>query len=223
MGQYVELTASDGHRLKAWRCEPQGKARGAMIVIQEIFGVNSHIRDMTERFAAQGYLSIAPALFDRIERDYETGYSPDERQRGHGVAKQVDDNKAVLDMDAARLNVQSAGATGIVGYCMGGLMSYLAACRLNGLDAAVSYYGHIEKYKNEKPKCPVIAHIGLKDHSILAEHVAEFREARPEVPVFMYDAGHGFACDQRDAFHKPSTDEAWVRTLDFFAKQMPPS
>jgi len=141
MGTTIDLTATDGHRLAAYRAEPAGKPRGALVVIQEIFGVNSHIRGVADGYAADGYLAIAPALFDRSERGLDIGYSQPEIERGRAIMQKVSMDDALKDVAAAIKNVAAAGKTGIVGYCWGGTVSFVAAAKLDGLACAVSYYG----------------------------------------------------------------------------------
>ncbi len=220
MAEFIELTAADGHKLAAWRAVPLGEARGGVVVIQEIFGVNSHIRDVTERFSEQGYLAIAPALFDRYERGFETGYQPDDMVRARALMTALDWDKAVLDVDAARGAAAAAGKVGTVGYCWGGSVSWLAACRLK-IDAAVAYYGgQIDRFKEERPRCPVIMHFGKTDGHIPLSTVEAIQAAQPQVPVYLYDAGHGFSCDQRGSFDKAAHELAWQRTLAFFAEKL---
>lgn len=220
MAEFIELTAADGHKLAAWRAVPLGKPRGGVVVIQEIFGVNSHIRDVTERFSEQGYLAIAPALFDRYERGFETGYQPDDMVRARALMTALDWDKAVLDVDAARGAAAAAGKVGTVGYCWGGSVSWLAACRLK-IDAAVAYYGgQIDRFKEERPRCPVIMHFGKTDGHIPLSTVEAIQAAQPQVPVYLYDAGHGFSCDQRGSFDQAAHEQAWQRTLAFFAEKL---
>src|SRR5215510_12884975 len=130
MGKTIQLTASDGHKLSAYRAEPAGKPKGALVVAMEIFGVNSHIRSVADGYAADGYLAIAPALFDRAQRGYETGYSPEEIQRGRDMIGKVNIDDALKDVAAARQNVESAGKVGIVGYCWGGTVAFKSACNV---------------------------------------------------------------------------------------------
>ncbi|MBI1214064.1 MAG: dienelactone hydrolase family protein [Alphaproteobacteria bacterium] len=220
MAAWVELTASDGHKFKAWQASPQGKAKGAIVVIQEIFGVNHHIRDVTERFAKEGYLAIAPALFDRYQRDFDVNYGPEDMQKAMQVVPKIDIAKGMLDTEAARAAVASAGKVGIVGYCFGGVVAWLGASRLK-FDAASCYYGgRIAALKDEKPKCPVIMHFGSKDAHIPMTMVDEIRKAQPNVPIYVYDADHGFSCDERASFDKAAHDLAWTRTMKLFRENV---
>src|SRR5262249_1339728 len=162
-----ELAAGGGHKVGAYRAEPNGKARGALIVVQEIFGVNSHIKSVADGYAADGYLSIAPAFFDRVERGFEAGYSQADIERGRTFIPKMQWDKVILDAGAALANVKSAGKAGVVGYCWGGTVSWMSASRLAGLSAAVTYYGGgITASSGEKPKCPVMSHWGETDHAI---------------------------------------------------------
>lgn len=220
MGEFIELTASDGHKLAAWMAAPDDKPRAAVLVIQEIFGVNSHIRDVTERFAAQGYLAIAPAFFDRYERGFETGYGTDDMTRARALMAKLDWDLALLDLEAARQVAAVAGKVGVVGYCWGGSVAWLAAGRLP-IQAAVGYYGgQIDRFKDEAPRCPTILHFGKEDGHIPLSTVEAIGAAQPQVPIYLYDAGHGFSCDQRVSFNETAHVLAWQRTLDFFADNL---
>lgn len=220
MGEFIELTASDGHKLAAWRAAPEDAPRAAVLVIQEIFGVNSHIRDVAERFAAQGFLAIAPAMFDRYERGFETGYGPDDMVRARALMEKLDWDLALLDLEAARQSVSALGRVGAVGYCWGGSVAWLAAGRLP-IQAAVGYYGgQIERFKEEAPRCPTILHFGRDDGHIPLSSVDAVGIAQPKVPIYLYDAGHGFSCDQRASFNEAAHMLAWQRTLTFFAETL---
>lgn len=221
MGKPLSLTTSDQHQLGAYRAEPKGMPKGGIVVAQEIFGVNSHIRNVCDRLAAAGYAAIAPALFDRFVRDFESGYSPDEVAHARGYLGKIDWDKMLLDIEAGVNNVKSAGPVGVVGFCMGGSIAYLAATRLNGLSAAVAFYGgQIVKYADEKPKCPVQMHFGDQDAGIPLSDVEIITQKRPDTEVYIYPAGHGFNCDERASFHEPSAKLAWQRTLEFLDKTM---
>ncbi len=218
MAEFVTLTASDGHKFQAWWAPPQGNPRAGLVVIQEIFGVNSHIRDVTERFAREGYLAVAPAMFDRVQRGVDIGYTPDDIAKGRELMGKMDWDKSMLDVEAARASVASLGSVGITGFCYGGSVAWLAAARLK-FTAAVAYYGGaISKFAKEKPHCPIICHFGKQDKNIPLSMVEEIKVAQPQVPMFLYDADHGFACDQRGSFNEAARDEAWQRTLAHFRK-----
>lgn len=221
MGKHFSLTTSDQHQLGAYRAEPAGAPKGGIVVAQEIFGVNSHIRNVCDRLAAAGYVAVAPALFDRFVRDFESGYSPDEVAHARTHLGKIDWSKMLLDIEAGVKDVQSAGPVGVVGFCMGGSIAYLAATRLNGLSAAVAFYGgQIVKYADEKPKCPVQMHFGDQDAGIPLSDVEIIIEKRPDTEVHVYPAGHGFNCDERASFHEASASLAWQRTLEFLDKNM---
>jgi carboxymethylenebutenolidase len=221
MGEHIVLTASDGFKLGAYRADPAGPARGGIVVIQEIMGVNHHIRAMTDLYAAQGYLAVAPALFDRAEPGYDAGYDGPSIQRGMAVAGQIDRAKMVVDAGAAIDYVRSAGKVGIVGYCLGGTIAYLAACRLPGLSAASCYYGGgVLAAKDESPRMPTILHFGAKDAHIPVAGVKEFEALHPTLPVYVYDADHGFNCDERGSYDAPSAALARQRTFDFFKREI---
>ena len=221
MGKMIQLTASDGHKLSAYRAEPAGKPKGGLIVAMEIFGVNSHIRGVADGYAADGYLVIAPALFDRSQPGYDTGYSQEEVQRGIGIIQKLTLDNAMKDVSAAMGNIVSAGKVGIVGYCWGGTVSWKAACNVNGLACAVPYYGGgIPGLIGEKPKCPVLFHWGESDQSIPLTKAQEFAAAHKDRTHYFYAAGHGFNCDQRGSYDAQSAALARSRTLAFLAKHL---
>ena len=222
MGKTITLTASDGHSFDAYRADPKGKPRGGIVVIQEIFGVNKHVRAVADGFAREGYAAIAPAIFDRVERDFAIGYKPEDIERGRGVRGKLSVEDAVKDVRAA---VKALAAerlkVGVVGYCFGGTVAWLAATRIAGIACAVGYYGGgIADTAAETPRCPVLLHWGETDQSIPPEHHARVRAAHPDLPMHIYPAGHGFNCDQRGSYHEPSAKLARQRTLDFFAKHL---
>jgi carboxymethylenebutenolidase len=215
MGEFTTIMARDGHEFQAWLAAPAGRPRGAVLVIQEIFGVNSHIRAVTDDFAAQGFTAIAPALFDRVRRGIELGYSSTDMQEGAGYRKQIAPEKALLDLAAALAVVKHSGRAGSVGYCWGGALSYLVACRLP-VTCAVVYYGRVTEYLQEKPRCPVMYHFGSADQSIPPADVERVQAAYPQAPLYIYPgAGHGFNCDQRASFDPQAATLARGRTLDF--------
>lgn len=226
MGKMIELTAADGHKLAAYRADPSGanagKPRGAIVVIQEIFGVNSHIKSVADGYAADGYLVIAPAMFDRVQKGYDTGYSPDEIQAGIKVMQALDWANTMKDVDAAIAAAKSAGKVGIVGYCWGGTVSWLAAARSAGLACAVPYYGgSMPSFIGEQPKVPVMCHFGEQDQSPTLAQAKEIVARHPEITAFFYPgAGHGFNCDQRGSYNAAASKLARERTLEFFRKHI---
>ena len=222
MGKHFSLTASDAHKLGAYRADPAGAPKGGIVVIQEIFGVNHHIRAVCDNFAKEGYVAVAPALFDRTQRDYETGYTPPEIEKSRAFVAKPDWDAMMRDTDAAIKELKSAGPIGIVGFCMGGTIAFLAATRLSGLSASVPYYGgRLVAFADEKPKCPVQMHFGEKDQSIPLTDVETIKQKRADCEIFVYkDAGHGFHCDERGSFHSESAKIAWDRSMAFLAKHV---
>ena len=220
MGESIKLTASDGHGFDAYRADPQGTARGGLVVIQEIFGVNAHMRAVTDGFAAEGYAAVAPALFDRLERGVDLGYDEAGMTHGRAVRADLKWEDVVLDVAAAADVVRPAGKIAVVGYCWGGSVAWLAACRL-AVDCAVGYYGgHVVDFKDEKPGCPVMLHFGETDAGIPLSDVDAIRASQPDVPIHLYPAGHGFNCDARGSYHAESAKLARDRTVAFFAEHM---
>ena len=218
---WIELKPEGGSPIAAWRADPKGKPRGGMVVVQEIFGVNSHIRAVTDRFAAEGYLAIAPALFDHYEKGFDVGYEADDRARGIAIMQKLDFAQAERDVQAAIDAAQEGGKVGIVGYCFGGSVAWVAAAKLKGLSAAVGYYGgRILADRALQPKVPTLLHFGEKDQHIPIAGVKEVAALHPDVPVHIYPADHGFNCDQRASYDKESADLAWTRTLDFFRQTL---
>ena len=221
MGTTLELTAADGHRFAAYRADPPGKPRGGIVVVQEIFGVNSHIRGMADGFAADGYVAIAPALFDRVERSLDIGYSQPEIERGRALMQRMSMDDALKDVTAALKAIASAGKIGIVGYCWGGTVAWVSAAKLDGLACSAPYYGGgILANKDLKPRCPVMLHFGETDQAIPIGDVRAWLATRPELAAHIYGAGHGFNCDQRGSYHAESAKLARERTLEFFRKQI---
>ena len=221
MGKMVRGTAADGHEFGIYRAEPAGKPRAAIVVAQEIFGVNSHIRAVCDDFAKQGYVAVAPALFDRVERDVQLGYTADDIARGRKLREPVSLENAQADMEAAAKEVAGVGRIGAVGYCWGGTVAWVAATRSKTFAAAVGYYGGgVTGLADERPNCPVQLHFGDQDQSIPIADVRKMMAAHPEIPVFIYPAGHGFNCDQRASYHAESARLARERTLAFFGEHV---
>lgn len=221
MGKMIQLAAKDGHKLGAYVAEPAGKPRGAMVVLQEIFGVNHHIRAVADRFAGEGYYVVAPALFDRLQEGIELGYGPDDIAEGRDLRAKIELDKTLLDVQAAIDEARRYGKVAVVGYCWGGSLAYLAATRLEGLACAVGYYGGmIAEHRNEKVRVPTILHFGDSDASIPMSDVEKIREAHPDIPIYVYSAGHGFSCDERASFEPKSHQLALERTLKFIAEKV---
>ena len=222
MGQDIKLTTSDNVQLGAYRADPSGAPKGAIVVIQEIFGVNHHIRSVCDRLAAEGYVAIAPAIFDRIEPNFTSGYSPDEVAVARKFVANPDFTAMMRDTRAAIDAVKNVGPVGTIGFCLGGSIAYAAATKLSGLSAAIGYYGGaIARFADDKPKVPTQLHFGEKDASIPLSDVETIKAKRPEIEVFIYPgAQHGFHCDERASYDKNSADTAWPRSMAFFAKNL---
>ena len=221
MGQQIQLKASDGFGLGGYRADAAGKPKGALVVIQEIFGVNHHIRNVCDRFAAKGYTSLAPAIFDRAKRGVDIGYDKAAMDEGVKLRAAIKLDDTLKDVQAAIDVLQPIGKVGIIGYCWGGSLAFLAATRLSGLACAVGYYGGmIAAHANEKPKVPTILHFGEKDQGIPMADVEKVRAARPDVKIYTYLAGHGFSCDERAAFDPASHEKALEVSLAFLKQNL---
>ena len=219
MGELTTIMARDGHEFQAWLVAPPVKARGAVVVVQEIFGINAHIRAVTDGFAAQGYTAIAPSLFDRVRRGIQLGYTQPDMEQGAGYRRQITPDTALKDIAAAAAVVRNSGRTGIVGYCWGGTLAYLAACQLT-LACAVVYYGRIADCLDRKPRCPVMYHFGGADPSIPPADLERIQAALPSgTPFYVYaGAGHGFNCDRRASYDPEAAALAAERTGEFLAR-----
>lgn len=222
MGEHISLRAADGQELGAYVAHPEFEPIAGLVVVQEIFGVNDHIRRVTDGWAKDDFLVIAPALFDRIEPNVELGYEGADMQRAMSFIPKLDMDKSLLDVRAAvDYAAKSTGKkVGVVGYCLGGTLAWLAATRL-GVQAAVGYYGgRIGQYAEEKPQCPVMLHFGRQDAHIPPEEVGKVHRAHPEVEIHWYEAGHGFNCDARASYNAEAAASARERTLQFFKKHL---
>jgi carboxymethylenebutenolidase len=217
----IELRAADGFTLSAYRAAPTGASKGGLVVIQEIFGVNHHIRNVADRFAGLGYTAVAPALFDRAERGIDIGYDEASVNRGVKLRASIKLEDTLLDVAAAIRSIEDTGKIAVIGYCWGGSLAFLAATRLSGIACAVGYYGGmIAAHVQEKPKVPVLLHFGEHDHGIPMADVKKVIAARPDIQVFTYNAGHGFSCDERASFDKASHERALERTLAFLKRNL---
>ena len=216
----ISLTAADGHRLSAYRAGPQNAAR-ALVVVQEIFGVNRHMRNVCESFAAEGYAVIAPALFDRVGKGIELGYEAADVAQGRELRGKINDGLTVLDILAAAAALPAGVKRGIVGYCWGGTVTWHGATRTSAFSAASAWYGGgIAAAKDEVARCPVQMHFGETDASIPMSDVAAIKAAQPGAEIHVYGGGHGFGCDERGSFVKADYEMAQKRTLEFFGKHL---
>jgi carboxymethylenebutenolidase len=226
MGQFVELTAADGIRIPAYVAQPAGRAKGGVVVLQEIFGVNAHIQSVVDGYADEGYLAVAPATFHRVQAGVQLGYSEADMGTGFGLKTAVEalpEPGVMPDIQAAIDHAAQAGKVGIVGYCWGGLLTWRAACTCTGLSAAVPYYGGgmtTEAEAARTPQVPALAHFADQDQWIPMDSVQAFRSAQPGVQVQVYPAHHGFNCDQRGSYNTPAALLARERTLAFFAQHL---
>ena len=221
MGEMIRLTAADGHEFAAYKTEPSGTPKGGICVIQEIFGANAHIKEVADGYAADGYLAIAPALYDRAERGVDLGYTPEDMQAGRDFRAKVGDDGPVADIAAVVKELQSAGKVGTVGYCWGGTLSFLAGTRVDGVAASVVYYGgQIVPYKDEAAQAPMQMHFGDMDAGIPMEDVDQIKAAQPQADVHIYHADHGFNCNHRSQYDEDSCTLARQRTLAFFTEHV---
>jgi carboxymethylenebutenolidase len=222
MSEHLTLKAADGHEFDAYVARPEGEPLAGLVVVQEIFGVNQHIRSVADGYAKDGFLAVAPALFDRIERGVELGYEGPDAQRARSFIPKLDADKSLADVAAA---IEFAGSAtgkkvGVIGYCYGGTLAWLAATRLH-LEVAVGYYGgQIANYAGETLSAPVMLHFGKQDTHIPAEEVEKIHAAHPEVEIYWYDAGHGFNCDARGSYNKDAAHVARGRSLSFLKKYL---
>ena len=214
----LQLLAADGHELSAYVVKPEGRPRGAVVVVQEIFGVNSHIRRVAEQYAAEGYVAIAPAMFDRLQRQVDLGYDAAGLQAGIDLMMRATNEGAIADLNAAIDAVAHAGRVVMVGYCWGGRVTYLAGCRTN-IAAGVAYYGGgIAQLLPETPRCPMMFHFGEHDSHIPLTDVERIRAALPQATCHLYPAGHGFNCSELADFDAASAHLAFSRTIEFFRR-----
>jgi carboxymethylenebutenolidase len=228
MGQLIDLCAQDGHVCEAYVAQPKGQPRAAIIILQEIFGVNKHITTVADGFAMAGYYAIAPATFSRVKNDVQLGYTADDVAQGRALKNQIE----ALPAPGVMADVQAAvdhaakvahGLVGVVGYCWGGVLAWRAAAQVQGLRAAVSYYGGgvtLPAERDKQPLCPVLAHFGEHDKLIAMDTVHAFKQAQPQVVVHVYNADHGFNCDHRGAYNSEAADLALERTLGFFIQHL---
>jgi carboxymethylenebutenolidase len=223
LGKHFSLVAADAFKLGAYRADPSGAAKGGVVVIQEIFGVNHHIRAVCDRLAGEGYATVAPALFDRQQPNFESGYSPDEIANARKFVANPDWGAMMRDVQAAIDEAKKSGPAAIIGFCMGGSVAFIAAARLSGLSAAIGYYGgQIAKTADEKPKVPTQLHFGEQDASIPMSDVELIKQKRGgDCEIYVYaDAQHGFNCDERGSYNEAAAKLAWQRSMAFLQKHL---
>jgi carboxymethylenebutenolidase len=221
MGEFIKLITKDGVTIDAYKAAPAGAPRGGIVVLQEIFGVNHHIRNVADRYAADGYLAIAPALYDRVNPGVELDYVQKDIEEGLAIRAKTKIEETLADIAAAVAAAHAAGKVGLVGYCWGGALAYVSAARLDGVDAAVGYYGGgIAANIAASFKAPVLLHFGDNDQSIPLSDVEKVRAANPDIPIHIYPAGHGFNCDERASYDADSAKLARERSLAFFAEHV---
>jgi carboxymethylenebutenolidase len=214
----IRLKAKDGHELDAYLAEPKGKPKGGLVVVQEIFGVTNHIKRVADQYAARGYKVVAPAMFDRVERNVTLDYS--EIEKGRELMRKLEWPGTLADVEGAANEARVAGRVSIVGYCWGGTVAHVAASELD-IDAAVSYYGGgVAKMLDKTPRCPIMYHFGDHDASIPLPDVEKIRRANPSSALHVYPgAGHGFNCDERASYSAKDAALAFERTLEFLNEQ----
>lgn len=214
MGEQIRLKAADGFELGAWLARPEGLGKGAIVVVQEIFGVNAHIRELCDRFAAAGFAACAPALFDRTDPGFECGYTPEDIARARQVMNKGDISTYLLDVAAARDALTGYSPVSITGFCLGGSVAFAAAARLDGFLCSIPFYGgRIAAMKDEAPRCPMMMYFGTQDQSIPMSDVEAIRAARPESTIHLVEAGHGFMCDHRASYAPEVAAKAWNETI----------
>lgn len=222
MGEKVTLTASDGFELGAYVARPQGEPVAGLVVVQEIFGVNAHIRSVADGYARDGFLAVAPALFDRIERDVELGYEGADAQKARSFIPKLDIDKSLADVAAAMdfAARETGKRVGVIGYCYGGSLAWLAATRLDPAVAVGYYGGQVARFVEEMPAAPVMLHFGRQDQHIPATDVEKIHALHPEVEIYWYDAGHGFNCETRASYNPNAARVARERSLAFLKKHL---
>lgn len=220
MGEMIELTASCGHKFGAYLAGDAKATRG-LVVVQEIFGVNGHMRRVCDELAGYGYQVVSPALFDRVERGVELGYQDEDIQRGLKLREKISEDEVVRDIEAAAAKL-APRPTGIIGYCWGGSVAWLGATKSKSFKAAIGWYGGgIAAAREAQPNCPVELHFGAEDKGIPLEDVEKIRQSHPDMPVYVYDgAGHGFGCEERPSFNPRANEIALHRSLAFFAEHL---
>ncbi len=220
MSNYITLKTDDNHTFQAFISQPEHEVKGGIIIIQEIFGVNKHIREICHLYSKNGYLTIAPCLFDREKEMIELSYDIAGVNEGRRL-KELFNDKSLYEIESSINYVRAAGKIGIIGYCWGGSLSWKAACKYDALSSSIVYYGgEVPKLKNLKPKCPVMCHFGEFDESIPIDDVVEFVKINKKVNVFTYPADHGFNCNHRSQYNQKCSEIAFNRTMKFLEKNI---
>lgn len=216
----LTLETRDGHHLGAYLAMPTGDAKAGIVVLQEIFGVNAHIRDVCDRYAEQGFVAVAPALYDRSSiRDVQLGYTKDDVTKGRTLREEFSWDQTMMDVQAAVEELEKhVSKVATVGFCWGGTIAFLSATRLEVAGAVVYYGGQIIPYVREKPKAPMLMHFGSRDTSIPPDMVQRILEAQPKAEIHIYEADHGFNCDRRGSYDEPAATLANERTMAFFER-----
>ena len=224
MSNEISIRCADDFAMGCYRAEAVGETTGVVVVIQEIFGVNTHIREVADGYAQSGYTAYAPKLFDRIGADIELGYTESDMAKGIDLAfNKLDLAQVISDVQSTveQIAANSDKKIGVVGFCFGGLISWLSAAQVNGLSAAIGYYGGgIAGHLDQSPRCPTMLHFGELDAHIPLSDVDKIRQANPEVPVHVYAADHGFNCDHRGSFDAAAAELALSRSLEFFEQEL---
>lgn len=221
MPETLTLNASDQHSFSAYQATPEGEPKGAVVVLQEIFGVNDHIRSVCDRLADEGYVACAPALFDRIQPGWESAYDEEGVANSRAFLDKFDFERSLDDIQATIDHLKPFGEVGVIGFCLGGSLAYLIAALSTDLSCAVGYYGgRIADFADQKPRCPTILHFGEQDAGIPLEKVDIIRQHQPELPIYLYPAGHGFNCDARSAYEPESAKTAWQRSLALLTENL---
>jgi len=221
MGETISLTTSDGHTLDAYKATPTGAVKGGLVVVQEIFGINGQIRRTADYFSEQGYVAIAPALFDRVEKGIELGYNETDFGIGRETRGKITDDWIIADIGAAVQEVASAGKVSVIGFCFGGYATYVAACKVAGVSAAMPFYGGgiAARLGDMQPNCPTQFHFGDKDAAIPLDDLQKIKDALQDSPMYVYDdSGHGFTCDDRDSYNEGATQRAMARALGWMSE-----
>ena len=221
-GEGILLDAADGHRLDAYRASPAASLAAGLVVLHEIFGVNAHIQQLCDDFAALGFNAVAPALFDRARRGVALGYERADIETGRALRAAIAWEDVLLDVQAAIDSVRSPSGVAVIGYCWGGTLAFLAAARLDGVACAVGYYGaQTVPFAHERPRVPVLLHFGTEDPRIPEGDRALIQRHNPQIEMHLFPADHGFNCDHRKEFHAPSAEAALALTLAFLRRHLP--